>query len=277
MKIYIVADMEGIAGVVSFSEIDGRHPGAEQTWARQQFTREVRAVCDGALDAGVEEIVVNDFHGCGRNLQLDLLPQDCMVIRGGFRPTSGFDLLDSTFTGLILLGAHARTGSREGVMPHTWSSHVQFEMFGQPIGEFDLLALVAGSHKVPTLLISGDAKTIEQARTNLTATYNVVTKYGIDHQSALCVHPERVCRQLKEETKRAIKNLKDMEPTVLPTPVQVTVRLENPAQTQRLAWIPTLERLDDCSFAFTAENVTQVANMVYGIAELVEATANQAP
>ena len=108
MKLYIVADMEGIAGVVADVQTGGASAYFEA--ARLQYTREIRSVCEAALSAGAEEVYVNDFHGNGLTLITDQLPREVMVIRGGFRPTSGYDLLDSTFTGLVLLGIHARTG-----------------------------------------------------------------------------------------------------------------------------------------------------------------------
>lgn len=272
MKIYVVADMEGIAGVVSHQEIAGGD-SRDQLWAREQFTREVRAVCAGCLEAGAEEIVINDFHGDGRNLFLDQLPPEAQVIRGAFRPTSGFDLLDDTFTGLVLLGAHARTASREGVLAHTYCSLVSFSIFGQPMGEYDLLALLAGERKVPTLLISGDAKTIEQARTNLPATHTVISKFGINREAALCIQPDRVCRQLREETRRAVSNAKEIEPATIVPPIQLTVSLVSPTLADRLDWIPQLHRRGDTSYEFAGESMAQVARLIFGVTELLAAAA----
>lgn len=270
MKLYIAADMEGIAGIVSFQQIDGGNTW-EHDAARRHFTEEVAAVCSGAIEAGVEEIVVNDFHGNGRNLLPERLPTQAMLIRGGFRPSAGFDLLDSTFTGLVLLGAHSRTGTRGGLLPHTYSPRLRFELFGQPLGEFDLLSLVAGECKVPTLLISGDAKTIEQAATNLPSTATVVTKFPIGNRGALCIHPKLVCESLREETKRALKNKGSIEVPVISPPAQLIVKIAEPELGERLEWIPNLKRLDDLSFEFMAESMVQVARVVYGITLLVEA------
>ncbi|HOY68014.1 MAG TPA: M55 family metallopeptidase [Candidatus Ozemobacteraceae bacterium] len=264
MKLYIVADMEGIAGVVSPVQIgDGDSPEIEQ--ARRQFTDEVNAVCAGALEAGVEEIYINDFHGCGRNLLLERLPSQVMLIRGGFRPTAGFDHLDSTFGGLVLLGAHARSGSREGVIPHTYAGHLRFELFGAPIGEFDILSLVAGEYKVPTILISGDSKTIEQANTNMPATPTVITKYPIGVSSAICIHPKMVCDALREEIKRGVKSAGTIEPPAISPPLQLGIRVSDVNLHDRLSWIPQLKRTSDDRFEFVAESAEQMAKLVYGV------------
>ncbi|HNX75519.1 MAG TPA: M55 family metallopeptidase [Candidatus Rifleibacterium sp.] len=269
MKLYIVADMEGIAGVVAETQTGGVSSWFEA--ARVQYSREIRAVCEAAISAGAEEVYVNDFHGNGLTLQTEILPREVMVIRGGFRPTSGFDLLDSTFSGLVLLGIHARTGTYGAVLPHTYSNKVDFEIFGQPVGEFDILALVAGEMKVPTLLISGDSKAIEQAGTNMPSTHTVITKYSIGTDGALCVHPDRVCEQLREEMKRALKNVSAIEPSQISGPTHLTIRLRDVSLAPRLEWIPGVKRISDVVFAFTGATMKEIANLVYGVATLVEA------
>lgn len=263
MKLYIVADMEGIAGVVAPAEVEGGNSW-ETEQARKQFTNEVLAVCQGAIEAGVEEIVINDFHGHGRNLIIDRFPSQVMVIRGGFRRTSGFDLLDSSFSGLVLLGAHSRTASVQGVLSHTYSPRLQFEIFGQPVGEFDLLALLAGEKKVPTIMISGDDKTIEQASTNLPSTLGVVTKWAVGTQAALCLHPAQVCQLLKEEIRRAVKQIDKIEPPAITPPIQLVIRPLDVALVERLSWIPRVKSLPGGAFEFIGESMEEVANVVYG-------------
>jgi D-amino peptidase len=269
MKLYIIADMEGIAGVVADNQTGGSSTYFEAS--RMQYTKEIVAVCEAALSAGVEEIYVNDFHGNGLTLIPEMLPREVMLIRGGFRPTSGYHLLDETFAGMVMLGIHARTSTSNAVLPHTYTSKVSFEIFGQAVGEFDILALVAGEMKVPTILISGDSKAIEQAGTNMPSTHRVITKYSIGSDGALCVHPDRVCELLRDETKRAVKNASTIEPSQISGPTQLTIRLRDVSLVPRLEWIPGIKKVADTTFEYTADNMKSVANMVYGIATLVEA------
>ena len=67
MRIYIIADMEGISGV---SSIDLQaHPGAplyEQS--RHAMTEEVAACATGAFEGGADEVIVFDMHCDGLNL-----------------------------------------------------------------------------------------------------------------------------------------------------------------------------------------------------------------
>ncbi|MDD2999945.1 MAG: M55 family metallopeptidase, partial [Candidatus Riflebacteria bacterium] len=241
MKLYIVADMEGVAGVVDSEQTMGASAYFEA--AKLQYAREVRSVCEAALNAGVEEVYVNDFHGNGLNINPEILPRSVLVIRGGFRPTSGYDMLDETFSGLVLLGAHARTGTSNAVLPHTYTGRVTYEIFGQPVGEFDILALLAGEMKVPTILISGDSTAVEQAGTNMPSAHRVVTKYAVNNGGALCIHLDLVCEALREEVTRAVKNIAAIEPAQIAGPTQLSVKIADVNLAPRIEWIPGAKRV----------------------------------
>lgn len=267
MKLYIVADMEGIAGVVSEEELGEYKHGNSEDYqkARIQFTNEVLAVCEAALESGVEEIIVNDFHGNGRNLLLEKFPPEVLIIRGGFRKTAGYDLLDSSYLGLVILGAHAKSNTFDSVLAHTYTNKVEFELFGEPLGEFDLLALIAGEKKVPTILISGDNKAVEQACKTLPSTLSVVTKWSIGRNSAMCLHPSQVCTLLKEETKRAIKKAREIEPPEIMPPVQLCIKPLDFRVVDHISWIPGLKKIGENKFEYIAQNMIQVAEIIYGV------------
>src|SRR5687768_18401987 len=69
LKVYISADMEGIAGVVSGEQLGPA--GFEYGRFREFMTAEVLAAIAGAREAGATEIVVSDSHGNGQNLLID--------------------------------------------------------------------------------------------------------------------------------------------------------------------------------------------------------------
>ena len=89
MKILMVTDMEGVAGVVSFvdqSYPDGRYYDA----GKRLVTGEVNAAVDGLLDAGVEEVLVWDGHGAG-GIDFDIVASGkrCCCMAGLRRPGAG--------------------------------------------------------------------------------------------------------------------------------------------------------------------------------------------
>lgn len=267
MKIYIIADMEGVSGVVTGSQTGGQSNNYEI--ARKQYTREVNTVCKAALENGVEEIFVEDFHGDGLGLISEQLPEDVTLVRGSFRARSGYDFLDKTFSGVVLLGAHAKAGTNKGVIPHTYNDRVTYELFGQPLGEFDVLSLIAGEMKVPTILVSGDSTAIGQAKTSLTNTPMVITKYPSSCSSAACLHPDKVCRQLAQETARAIKNIDKMELPQITPPALLTIKVNDVNNAGKIDWIPGLERKSELCFEYSANSMTEIANIIYGTTLLV--------
>ena len=72
MKIYISADIEGIAGISHWDEARKAHATYQEF--RAEMTEEVVAACDGAIAAGAKEILIKDAHETGRNIIAGRLP-----------------------------------------------------------------------------------------------------------------------------------------------------------------------------------------------------------
>src|SRR5262245_7465095 len=72
MKVYISADIEGIAGITDWEEATKTHGTYGEF--REEMTNEVVAACEGAITAGATEILIKDAHGTGRNIIASRLP-----------------------------------------------------------------------------------------------------------------------------------------------------------------------------------------------------------
>lgn len=81
MKVFISADIEGVADLVSFAEAGNENPQL-YTRGMEQMSREVGAVCRGAIAAGAEIVTVKDAHGGGMNIFHEYLPEQAQLIRG---------------------------------------------------------------------------------------------------------------------------------------------------------------------------------------------------
>ena len=72
MKVYLMTDLEGVAGVWKFEERDD--VSAEnfecRMRARRLLTREVNAAVAGFFEGGATEVIVNDGHGAVYTLSL---------------------------------------------------------------------------------------------------------------------------------------------------------------------------------------------------------------
>ena len=119
MKIYISADIEGVAGVVSQQQVTQGNPEYER--ARRLMTAEVNAAIEGALEAGATEILVNDSHGPMVNLLPDELHPAAELILGRPKPIGMFAGLEPDAAGVMCVGFH--TSARQyGILAHTTNS-----------------------------------------------------------------------------------------------------------------------------------------------------------
>ena len=78
MKVYISADIEGVAGISHWDEARKEHATYQEF--RAAMTEEVVAACDGATAAGAKEILIKDAHATGRNIMAGRLPASARLI-----------------------------------------------------------------------------------------------------------------------------------------------------------------------------------------------------
>ena len=202
MKVFISADIEGVAGIVDASQgmIDG---GAEYEMGRRLMVGEVNAAIEGALEAGATEIVVNDSHNQMRNLvALELHPK-AVLIQGRFKPLFMAEGLDTTFDACLLVGYHGGPGSRYGVLNHAFHPY-ELRCNGQVWTETGLTAMVAGHFGVPTVAITGDRAAIREAEPQVPGIRGIVVKEGISRIAGASVHPEEARRRIKEGIREAL-------------------------------------------------------------------------
>jgi D-amino peptidase len=65
MRVHVISDMEGVAGIVKGDQVDGGKAGPLFEEGRRLYTEEINAAVRGARAAGATEIVVMDCHGAG--------------------------------------------------------------------------------------------------------------------------------------------------------------------------------------------------------------------
>ena len=63
MRVVFWCDMEGIAGITVWEQVDSEKPMYQE--GRALYTNEINAAVRGAKKAGAKEIVVVDGHGAG--------------------------------------------------------------------------------------------------------------------------------------------------------------------------------------------------------------------
>ena len=150
MQVFISVDMEGIAGLVRWADVSP--DGIDFERNRVLMTEDANAAVRGAFDAGATEVIVEENHGvidlCV--LRMDLIDPRCEVIRGAGRGGSTTMAGLSADTDVVLLvGHHARAGSKPGIMAHTVSGSFRYvRINGRLVGEPDLFATDPGGHVI---------------------------------------------------------------------------------------------------------------------------------
>ena len=162
MKVYIAADMEGVAGVFLPEQLS--RGTVEYAEARHLLTGEVNAAIAGAFEGGATDVIVKDAHGTGFNLVMEDIDERAEIVAGASAPER-FAGLDETFAGMILLGYHAMAGTEAAVCDHTMSTATisRFQLCGAEVGEVGLDAAHAGGFGVPVIMVSGDDKICREA------------------------------------------------------------------------------------------------------------------
>jgi D-amino peptidase len=68
VRVHLISDMEGVAGITKWEQVGGGEPLYEE--GRRLYTEEINAAVRGAFAGGATEVVVMDCHGAGRGLPL---------------------------------------------------------------------------------------------------------------------------------------------------------------------------------------------------------------
>lgn len=262
LKIYISADMEGVAGVVTGEQLG---PGGfEYERFREFMTAEVNACIEAARDAGATEILIADAHGNGQNLLIERLPDDVMVVRSWPRPLGMMAGIDDTFDGAILLGYHASTANERGVRAHTFSSAnvTGFRLNGTSMSEGGMSAAIAGHFGVPIIMVSGDHVAVAETQVIVGDVEGAIVKWAMGFHSARTLTPAAAQDVIRDRTRAAIERIGEFEPFVLDTPVEMELSLKHYQPIELLAYLPGVERVNSHTIRFTGEDILEVSNFM---------------
>src|SRR6266511_4811497 len=190
MKILIAVDMEGITGVTTWDQVTPGH--AEYARFRKQMTEDVNAAIRGAYQASADEVIVADGHWNGSNILIEQLDARGRLNTGSPSPFSMMQGIDLSVDAVMFIGYHARNGSPNAILDHTWSSKTVANIWLNDIltGEYGLNASLAGHFGVPVIMVSGDQTACAQVSELLGEIETAVVKQATDRFAAECLSPE---------------------------------------------------------------------------------------
>ncbi|MBD3242030.1 MAG: hypothetical protein GF331_15680 [Chitinivibrionales bacterium] len=177
MKIFVMTDMEGVAGIINLR--DWCEPGGVYyEKGKRLLTAEVNACIDGLAAGGAEEMLVHDAHGAG-GIEPELLDERAMLLRGHWSdpwPSK----LDESFDALVFVGQHAKAGTPYSHITHTQNlDYIDFSINDISVGEYGQWALCAMERKVPTIFASGEKALCAEAEQLTPGVVTVSVKEGI--------------------------------------------------------------------------------------------------
>lgn len=256
MRLFISADIEGVAGVVSRDQAGPE--GFEYAAARQLMTNEVLAVVRGAQAAGVTECVVCDSHGNGLSILADRMPPGTWLVRSWPRPLlmmQGIEVGD--YVGAMLIGYHAGAADSAGTMAHTMSSRSirSVKLNGREADEAFISAATAGQFGVPLLMISGDDVFIEKNGPALGPVEQVVTKRSLGMFSGMSPSPDTVCDALEAAASRAVEARQKAPLVKHDGPIEVELTLVDRLAVEVLDFLPMFRRLGANTIGFRADDM----------------------
>jgi len=241
MKVFIAVDLEGVAGYA-------RWDAADRQRERELITGDATAAVEGCFDAGATEVLVTEAHGNMRNILPERLDPRASFVSGEPKPLNHMAGIDGSFDAAMLVGYHARAGTLNAVMCHTYSLSVFSLRFnGIEMGEIGADAAIAGHFGVPVVMVAGDEAACREAHELLGEPETVAVKEGLGRWVARMLPLEEARRRIRDGAKRALQSGERCKPFVVQPPVDVQVTFTSPSCADALAGFPGLKRLDGCT------------------------------
>jgi D-amino peptidase len=220
-RVYIMTDMEGVAGVLD-SENWCKPEGRYYELGKELLTAEVNAAIEGFARGGATEFLVADGHGHG-GINPKLLDRRAELARNWSPPPYPFSL-DASFGFAAWVGQHAMSRTENAHLAHTGSFGVfETTINGTPVGEFGEMALCATQLGVRVIFGSGDLAFTREAQALVPGIETVAVKRGATpgrgdecdrdayakrNLAAIHSQPERARKMITAAAERAIRRAK---------------------------------------------------------------------
>jgi D-amino peptidase len=246
VKVFISFDMEGVAGIVDWSQC--LPPGQPYEEGRRLLLGEVNAAIDGALSAGATEIVCNDSHGTMNNLDPELLHGRATYVSGRHKPLYMMQDLEAGADVVFMVGYHGSISGHSSVLSHTYNpsvvSHVSLN--GVLVGESGINALVALACGVPVGLVTGDRQTAGEADPFLADAERVAVKESFSRFGAVNQHPETAREMIAEGARRAVQRAVQhpgrLKPPAISLPATLQVGMQTADMAEVASWVRGADR-----------------------------------
>ena len=211
-RVLIVADIEGSSGCWNYAASSFLR--REWALACDGMTQDVAAVVEALFVAGVQDILIKDFHRTGYNLLAERIHPRARI-ESGYRvgpiPAMGHP---GGAEAVFFLGLHAASGT-SGFLPHTMTSRLaDVQVNGRSLPEVALFAALLASYGIRPVFFSGCPAACRQAVVEIPgiATFPIDKANGQQHFDACIWRREMACKAMEALTNDAPQPLTGMGP-----------------------------------------------------------------
>ncbi len=246
MRVMIWCDMEGIAGISVWEQVNGGAPLYEE--GRRLYTAEVNAAVRGCKRAGADEIIVVDGHGAGgpwnfKSLIPEQLESGAEYVLG--HPWARYTLpLEQGCDAALFVGAHAMAGTPNAILCHTVSNQAWYNarINDTLVGESGIVAAICGDFNCPAVFVSGDSATCKEARELLgDKVVEAAVKTGLGRYSARHLASNDACSLIEGQVYGALSRKEFPKPLKFTGPVSFSVELAAPDRANDFLGKPGVE------------------------------------
>jgi D-amino peptidase len=269
MKIYISVDQEGVSGVVHREHTSPQ--GYDYELARRLMTDEANAAVRAAIDNGATEVWVSDSHGGNqfRSILLDRIHPEAHLITGGPRRLGQLDGLDKSFAMVFLIGYHTMH-NLDGVLNHTINGQAvhRVTLNGVEVGEIGINAALAGHFGVPIGVVSGDDRTVAEAKALLPWVSGATVKWYMSRYSARCLSPGKAHGEIYGAITDAMTNRKRLKPYKLGGNIKLHLSFKETGSAESAARVQGARRVDSHTIEFVAKDMETIYENCSAMVEL---------
>jgi D-amino peptidase len=259
VRVFIMSDMEGIAGVTKWAETTGGE--ALHAERSRLYTEEVNAAVRGAFNGGATEVVVMDCHGAGQGWTFNSLIPDQLDPRCDFvvqqEWTQYTEFLEQGCDAALLVGMHAMAGTPDGVLNHTVAGtdwrNVTFN--GTLVGETGINAALCGTWGCPVLMVTGDVAACREGQALLgDGLTTVAVKQGLGRYSARHIAPVRARDLIEKGAEKALSDLSAVAPYSPGSPCEIRVEFSTSEEVERYHHHAVVEVVDGRALVSRADD-----------------------
>src|SRR5688500_14626991 len=225
LKVFISVDMEGLAGVVTGSDVNPTGP--DYAHFRAIMAGETNAAIEGAFRAGATDVLVRDSHGSKQNLLPSDVDPRARLLRGASTgPKNMMEGIDSTFAAVVFIGYHAKAGTPNAILEHTSTGNVvDFSVNGVSLPEGGYNAITAGLVGVPVVFAAGDRALVDQLRGLLGSIDGVAVKEEIG-DAVISMSPKQAQQEIGKGVEAAIRGRARFKPFAFPGPYTMVLKVK---------------------------------------------------